>query len=395
MTRANTTSSAITLSICHMAGMIDLAALPLWIGSLMNFYGLTAPQAGVVVTTFLAAVVAASVIFAPMFNRLPHRAFVPGGFAIAACAFFACSLLHAPAGSVYPFILLHAVAGLGAGGALSVTHGAIGRTANPHRLFGIVNIAMGALAIVMFATVPALIAHLGGQVLFQAMAATMALASLVALMRFPASRTEPRETARPAAGQAHAPLPRAAWLTIVVIVCLALNQATVFSFVERIGVLRDFGLDNVQLILVVMGFVNLAPGLLAALLQKRLSPIAVGIAGPILQAVLALTLTGSSSFASYAVPAVFYVSLVIFTHTFLFGLLARVDTTGRAVAATPAMMMFGSAIGPALGGLIASTIGYHGLGWSTAVFATIAVLAMLLVRKELARTPETTALATA
>jgi predicted MFS family arabinose efflux permease len=59
------------------------------------------------------------------------------------------------------------------------------------------------------------------------------------------------------------------------------------------------------------------------------------------------------------------------------------------------MMMFGSAIGPALGGLIASTIGYHGLGWSTAVFATIAVLAMLLVRKELARTPETTALATA
>jgi predicted MFS family arabinose efflux permease len=390
MTTPSNTRSYVTLSICHMAGMIDLAALPLWVGSLMNFYGLTAPQAGLVVTTFLAGVVAASVSFAPLFTRLPHRTFLAGGFALSAFAFLATSWLKAPADSLYSFILLHLVAGIGAGAALSVTHGSIGRTINPHRLFGIVNIAMGALAIVMFASLPSLIAQLGGQVLFQAMAATMAVASLVAAIGFPRNEIQANETdaLAPVAAQARAEIPRAAWLTILVIVCMALNQATVFSYVERIGMAREFGMDKIQLVLVVMGFVNLVPGLLAAVLQKRLSPIAVGIAGPIVQATLALTLTGSSSFVAFAVPAALYVSLVIFTHTFLFGLLARVDTTGRAVAATPAMMMFGSAIGPALGGVIVATIGYPGLGWSTACFAALAVTAMLLVRKELAeRTP--------
>lgn len=395
MAKLNSITSCTVLSICHMAGMIDLAALPLWIGSLMNYYGLSAPQAGLVVTAFLAAVVAASVVFAPFFTRLPRRMVAAAGFALAAGAFWTTSLHSAPAGSVVPFVLLHLIAGFGAGAALSVTHGTIGRTANPHRLFGIVNIAMGALAIVMFATVPTLIASIGGQILFQAMAATMGLACLVALLFFPngvqaelADKAQTRPAARP-------PLPRAAWMIILAIVCLALNQATVFSYVERIGITREYGLETVQLILVVMGFVNLAPGLFAALAQKRLSPIAVGIAGPILQALLALTLTGSSSLPFYAVPVIFYVSLVIFTHTFLFGLLAQIDTTGRAVAATPAMMMFGSAIGPALGGLIVATIGYHGLGWSVACFAAFAVTAMLLARKELARSAEAPALAAA
>lgn len=395
MNKLNSMASYATLSICHMAGMIDLAALPLWVGSLMNFYGLTAPQAGLVVTTFLVGVMAASATFAPRFSRLPHRIVVPGGFAVSACAFLVASWLKAPAVDVYPFLLLHAVAGFGAGAALSVTHGTIGLTSNPHRLFGVVNVTLGVLAIPMFAVLPGLIATLGGQVLFQGMAATMALAALVSLAMFPKLRppvaadgVASRETVRQ-------PLPRSAWLLILTIICLTLNQSTVFSFVERIGMDNGFGMERVQLILVVMGFVNLMPGVLAAVLQKRLSPIAVGVAGPLLQAVCALSMTGSTAFASYAVPAVLYVSLVIFTHTFLFGLMSRIDTTGRAVAATPAMMMFGSAMGPVLGGMIVAAVGYRGLGLSVTCFAAIGITAVLLVRRDLARTAAKPAMAAA
>lgn len=392
MTKLNSWGGQATLSIGHMAGMIDLAALPLWIGSLMKSYGLNAPQAGLTVTMFLAGVVVSSVIFAPMFTRLNHRYFACFGYCVAASAFLVASWQPVSPESLFIFMTLHALAGLGAGAALSVTHGAMGRTVNPHRLFGIANVAMGILAVIMFATLPGVIASFGGQSIFRAFAITMAFGAVVALLFFPGVP----QAGVPASGRAETagrkPLAKAAWLTIGTIVCIALNQAMIFSFVERIGDMHNFAVQNV---LIVTGFVNLLPGILAALLQKRFAPVNVGIVGPILQAMFALSLTGATTFAFFAVPATLYVALVIFTHTFLFGLLSRVDDTGRAVAATPAMMMVGSAAGPALGGLVVAGVGYQGLGWVVAVIAVIAVTFMLMTRRELAREPKQVAMAVA
>ncbi|WP_113486430.1 MFS transporter [Rhizobium cremeum] len=388
MTKLNSWSGQATLSVGHMAGMIDLAALPLWIGSLMKFYGLAAPQAGLTVTAFLAAVVVSSVIFAPMFTRLRHRLFACLGYCVAGCAFLVASWQPVSPDSLVNFMLLHAVAGFGVGAALSVTHGAMGRSANPHRLFGIANVAMGILAVIMFAILPGIIAAYGGQTIFRAFAITMAFGAVVTLLFFP----EVPQAEAPVSGKqaviVKKPLSKAAWLTIGTIVCIALNQAMVFAFVERIGDMRDFGEGAVQNVLIVTGFVNLLPGLLAAVLQKKFAPADVGIAGPILQAVFALSVTGATTYAVFAVPATLYVALVIFTHTFMFGLLSRVDETGRAVAATPAMMMIGSAAGPALGGFIVAGVGYPGLGWAVTGFALVAVIFMLMTRRELARQPE-------
>jgi predicted MFS family arabinose efflux permease len=133
----------------------------------------------------------------------------------------------------------------------------------------------------------------------------------------------------------------------------------------------------------------LLPGVLAALLQNRLPPLAVGIAGPLLQAALALSITNATAFPLYAVPAGLYVTLVIFTHTFLFGLLSKVDSSGRAVAATPAMMMTGSAIGPVLGGAIVAGIGFEGLGYAVSVFAVVAAGLMMVARNSLTARPAT------
>ncbi|OOO33516.1 UNVERIFIED_ORG: hypothetical protein BTE55_09640 [Rhizobium sophorae] len=395
MTKLNSWSGQATLSVGHMAGMIDLAALPLWIGSLMKFYGLAAPQAGLTVTAFLAAVVVSSVIFAPMFSRLKHRLFACLGYCVAGCAFLAASWLPVSPDGLASFILLHAVAGLGAGAALSVTHGTMGRSANPHRLFGIANVAMGILAVIMFATLPGIIAAYGGQSIFRAFALTMAFGAVVALLFFPDVPLADMLTSGKSAATVKKPLAKTAWLTIGTIVCIALNQAMVFAFVERIGDMRSFGEGAVQNVLIVTGFVNLLPGILAALLQKKFAPVNVGISGPILQAIFALSLTGATTYAFFAVPATLYVALVIFTHTFMFGLLSRVDETGRAVAATPAMMMIGSAAGPALGGFVVATIGYPGLGWAVTGFALLAVTFMLMTRRELARQPEQVAVAVA
>jgi predicted MFS family arabinose efflux permease len=62
----------------------------------------------------------------------------------------------------------------------------------------------------------------------------------------------------------------------------------------------------------------------------------------------------------------------LFTHTFLFGLLAKLDTSGRAVALTPAMLMTGAAIGPILGGTLVVLSGYEAIGYAIAVLAATA-----------------------
>jgi len=99
--------------------------------------------------------------------------------------------------------------------------------------------------------------------------------------------------------------------------------------------------------------------MLLTVLQRRLNRRTVVLAGAALQAALAMTITWSSSLWPYAVAASVFVALLIFTHTFAFGLLAAIDPSGRAVAGTPAMVMVGAAVGPILAGTLVKTVGYQ------------------------------------
>jgi predicted MFS family arabinose efflux permease len=55
-------------------------------------------------------------------------------------------------------------------------------------------------------------------------------------------------------------------------------------------------------------------------------------------------------------------------------LLARMETTGRALAATPAMMMSGAAIGPVLGGTLVKFASYQTLGMAAVAIGVAALL---------------------
>ena len=95
---------------------------------------------------------------------------------------------------------------------------------------------------------------------------------------------------------------------------------------------------------------------------------------------MALVITQSSSFVPYAVATALLPTIIVFTHTFAFGLLAALDPSGRAVAATPAMLMIGAAIGPVLGGTLVKTAGYGSLGLVALVIALLAVASFSRVR---------------
>ncbi|HWW69742.1 MAG TPA: MFS transporter, partial [Duganella sp.] len=329
MIKTDSFSGRAVLMVAHCAGMLDLVALPVWVGTLISRYGLDPQRAGGLATLFLTGAVLSSVFFAPRLPRYNARVAATCGFGLAVLSFLALSMTR----DYTIMMALHALAGASAGCALSFTHGTIGRSTDPHRLFALVGVAIGFFALGFFAIAPRLVADFGGGALFQLFAAIMGVATLAAALGFPQSTLSDKVPGHaPAAGR----LDPAVWYVVFGVGCLALVQSMTFSFVERIGIDRGFGFTAVSGVLIALGMVNLLPAPLAVLLQRRLAGQRVMLAGPIVQAAIVLTITQSSTFAPYAAATSVLVSVLIFTHTFAFGAIAALDPSGRAAAATPA-----------------------------------------------------------
>lgn len=354
------------LMVAHCAGMVDLVALPIWVGTLIGRYGFDPRSAGLLATLFLAGVVVASTTLAPRFHRLRPRAIAAGGYAVAAAGFWLISINH----DFAPMAALHALAGVAAGSGLSVTHGTIARSGNPHRMFALVGAALGVFAVVFLGATPPLVEQQGGAILFAVIAAVMLTAALTSLAAFPAPdvQTAPAGTAR-----AQQPLPRAVWFGIAGIACMSLVQSMTFSFLERVGNERGFSVAAITAVLVALGIVNLFPAPLAALLERKWPARRVMLIGPAIQAALTITIMNATGYGLYAAAASVFAAVMIFTHTFAFGALARMDRTGRSMAATPAMLMSGAAVGPILGGTLVMLFGYGALGAAAAVIGIAAV----------------------
>ena len=357
-------AGTLALMIAHCAGMVDLVALPVWVGTLIGAYHLDPQQAGLLATLFLAGAVASSLFYSPRLNRLRARAAAAIGFGVAALAFIGMmSTDHYPV-----MALLHGVAGIAVGCGLSFTHGTIGRSGNPHRRFAIAGLALGLFAIAFLGLTPGLIALHGGPMLFRVFAVVMVVAAIACALAFPSVRA-----GRSEATAEEPRIDRTVWFGMAGVSCMALTQAMLFSFVQRIGLDRGFGLTAVTTTLIALGVVNLFPAPVAGLLELRVPGRRVVQAGPVVQAVLALVITQSVAFAPYAAATSVFAAVMIFTHTFAFGMLARIDRTGRAVAATPAMLMTGAAIGPVLGGTLVKQYGYGSLGMAAILIAAAAV----------------------
>lgn len=75
---------------------------------------------------------------------------------------------------------------------------------------------------------------------------------------------------------------------------------------------------------------------------------------------------------------------IIFTHTFAFGLLARLDSTGHVAAGTSAMLMVGAAIAPFIGGTLVKFIGFEAIGYAAIVLVAPEFVLFNLTRRAMA-----------
>lgn len=355
------------LIICHCAGMVDLVGLPLWMGVLIEWYRFDPQQAGGLATFFLAGIVAASALLAPRFHRLPGRAVATVGFGIAAACLFAVATTRNPA----LLTALHAIGGLATGAGLSITHGTFAQGGRPHRLIAIAGVALGVFAVAFMALVPGIIAARGGPALFIVFGVVMTVAALAALLAFPSKPGHRGEPSAPASTPSR--LLSEVWFGLAGFASICLVHAMANSFLERVGIDHGFSRDQVASALLTMALVSMFPGALAAYLEHRLSVRTVLFVGPILHAALVVVLMNATNFPSYAVAMAALPSLMIFMHTFSFGAIAKLDRSGRSLAAFPASIMIGSALGPLISGTLVKSSGYSALATGAVMIAVLAV----------------------
>lgn len=362
------------LMLGHCAGMLDLVGLPVWVGAnLVGFYKFDPQKAGLLATVFLLCAVISSMVLAPRFGRSAAKSITVIGYVVASLAFVGLATF---AGDNYStMLLLHAIGGLGAGSALTMVHGTMGRSDNPHRMFAYASIAVGVFGIVVLGSGPVIIEKVGGSMLWFVFAGVMGLAALLALVAFPKV-----PAAKPHPEGSTGRISRHVWFGIVGMAILCMAHSMIFPFVERLGIERGYGLAVVATVLMSIGFANLVPSPLAAVLEKRLRPERAIVGGTLFHMVLVLLVTQVDRLEVYAPLVAILSTPLLFIHTFLFGLLARLDPSGRAVAATPAMLMIGSAIGPALGGTLLMAGGYQGLGFGVAAFGLLAAVFFAQIR---------------
>jgi predicted MFS family arabinose efflux permease len=370
MNKIDSKRGMLALMTAHCAGMVDLIALPIWIGTLVANYHFDEQIAGALVTLFLLGATVASLLFAPLFQRLNPRIFVIIGFALACPAFF----LSAYNTSFTVLAILHALGGFCSGGALSLTHGTMGKTSNPHRIFAFAGLAIGIFGIVFMATSLNIIKTFGGSALFFILATIMGLAAVIAALFFPTIQRSTTEQQSEVVAEPEK-FSKYIWLCILGISLLAMTQSMTASFFERIGVAQGFTQDQIATTLIIYGIVCIFPAPLAAMLQKRFDPLIVICVGPIFQGIFSFLVTHTSSYLLYTIAGALMVFTILFTHTFAFGFLARIDPTSRAVAATPAMLMFGAAIGPILGGTLVKFFNFGAIG----IMACVLVLGQLIL----------------
>lgn len=357
-------SALFALVLAHVIGMIDLVALPVWVGALVERYSFSPQAAGGLATLFLIGATIASVTVAPKFPQMNQRLTATIGFSITSAAFF----FSATQSSYFVLAGLHFLGGISLGAALSMVHGTIAHSSNPHRLYAIASIALGFFGIAFLGGVPQILIAFGGSALFIVFGILMAIAALACAVFF----RNPEEIIHQIALTKFS---RAVWFIIFGVSFMTFNQSMVFAFVEVIGATRGFTQAQVQGVLIGLGVVNfLLPAPLAALLQNKLNAHRVTQIGPAFQGLLALIVTLAASFHFWAPAAALYVAVLIFTHTFAFGLLARLDQSGRAASATPAMAMLGAALGPVIGGALGQNFGFGALGVAAVGIAIIAIV---------------------
>lgn len=329
----------------------SLVIAPLLVSVIISGLHLSDDSAGLVMSTELMATALISFIIASKIAAFSLRnlALVGSLILIAGCT---SSMFASDMNSLY---LSRGLMGIGAGFVLASSNACVAAAPDPDRLYAFVVLTTGTTHLLLLSVGPVFsnLWSYSGVYGMQAGFTILLLPFLFLIPHFPSGNTSSSDSGTPSSySRLHA-------LAICVAVLLFFaHNGAVWAFSQEIG--RRTGMTDQQigLVLGITGFVCLLGAVAAAVLSTRIGRLIPLMGGIFTCMVLGVSITLTDNAIVYTICQTFYQAAMFFTVPYLFGLAAKLDRHGRAMALAAGGMPFGSALGPGVAGFLIERGGY-------------------------------------
>ena len=340
----------------------SFSTVPLIIGALIVYLGMTEASAGLVMTAEQLAFGLTLMFFAPFVGRFPRRKTIMVVLLLSLPLNIAAMYLD----NIYFLGFTRMLTGIAAGIGVAQVYTIASESHDPVRYLGFLAVASTLAGFLLLLMTQETVALMGAAGAFfpLAIAAGLALVFSILIQDHDVISNTSEETPELKVG-----LMPIALLSIGIFI-MALSEAACFAFVERLGASLGISAEDIGLILSTSFLTGLAGSIVATIVGNR-----YGVLGPCLFGIsllaLCIMLVGLSDNTVMLVASLNGLQFGLFFYLpYAFGMGAPWDDQGRIAAFAPSFNFIGLGVGPGLGGYLVQSYGYTSMSY----FAVLAFL---------------------
>jgi predicted MFS family arabinose efflux permease len=301
-----------------------------------------------------------SLALAPLAPRVSYRTLAIGGSAAAAFGY----ALSAQSVAFGPMALARVIMGIGAGIAIVAVNAAVASSDDPDRRFAMIYTIGGILAAAYVAGLPLGLVRWGYQGGFT-LCVLLCLVALPFCLWMPRHADElPRSTRRQPQLLLAAARPRAVSVLLVIgsIGIYSIGEQALWAFAGEIAV-RNVGIpmESIGNMMAGMTLAGTLGGFLAWKLGARFGRVLPLLIGSLISVLSRFGFMLTDDYTTMLAAAASWGFSFYFISPYQMGVAATMDRTGRVAVAAGAMMNFGYAFGPGIGGAVIGYLGQQAL----------------------------------
>ncbi len=349
-----------------------LVIAPTVVGEMVTKQGIALDQAGYIISGELAGMALATLPAYYWLRRVSTRRALYVAI-IASSLLSITAFFHTVSGMEYQTILvLRFLAGIANGTIMMICFTTMGGMNNPDRAFGLHTLGQLTLSAVGLAVLPLLFAKTGLQALYLMMAVAILLV-IPMVKNFPELNKLTPQDIRPKSIEGNVLLEV---LGLFGIFLFYVSLSGVWTYAERIGV--NAGIDQIAVgfVLSIATFFGIASAALSSFMGGRVNNLIPIIIGMLMLTLAVWLFSTELTYTTYFITAAIFKFGWTFVLTFLLGLLAKIDVSGRLVMSTFMIIGIGLAIGPAL---VAKFIGTEGNYQKGVLFCLSVIIACTII----------------
>ena len=362
------------ISAIYPVGPAAIILMPLIVGGLVDSYGFSEQQAGVIATGEGIGLVLGLLTAALWVRSVTWRLALLVGLTTYAALNFGSPLVDGHAG----ILVLRFLSGFVGGGVFAIVVAALGDNREPDRAFGIAQAVQGLVMGALFAWAPSLMSESGINSLFYLMA-ILALTTMIFVPQFPRRGVvDAAPVPADSAGDLPSSAPILLYLGLFGGFAYYLAVFGFWGFIERMGIRAGLEESTIGYALGISQLAAICGALLAAGAAQRFGrflPLLIALVG---QLWVLWVLVGQFSAWAFYAGACAYQGLYVMATSYQLGVIAHLDSKGKFIVVMTALQGLGAALGPSIAAALIDDGAYSGINVAAALTLT-ASLGLFLV----------------